>query len=719
MRKTLALLCAVSSQALIVMPATAAENAGASTIEELVVTAQKRSESLQDVPAAISAISRTDLQDRGFTTPAQLQFIVPSMQVGKQNGVAAITIRGVGMNMTQGSPGVAVHIDGVFQPRASMGDLTQTDLERVEVLRGPQGTTYGRNATGGVVNYITGAPTNAFEGFVLGSYKTYDESRLQGVVNVPFGDRVRTRLVIDRTERGKGFVRNVGVGPDSDYGTTLSGRLRIAADLGSNLSLDIGLTGWHRDASDTAFTLISRPIPGSPFLPAMATANIVTKPRQITSNGPLGGTRDLGAASATLEWTRGTFSLKSITAYQRFAETSLDDFDATNIGGFQGTRIRRSRTLTEELNAGFKTDRIDVIVGGFYFRDNDYYYSQVDLPNSFNGLPPNSALFSVSPRYYTRSKAAFADATVNATDRLQLIAGIRYSQDEIAQTQINTIRAGSFATITTCTLRTNTVTYNSTTNRLGIQYDIADNNNLYATYSRGFKSGGFNLNACNNKYAPEKLTSYEIGLKNRLFDGSVVLNLSGFYYDYTDLQLSQILGPGILISNASAAELKGLEAEGIWRPDSHLTFSGNVAFLDAKYKRFLNIDQLRPARGIQNLAGKRMAKAPKFSMNLSAAYQTDPVIAGGSLTARADVSYRSKMYFREFNLPDDTQKSYSIVDLALVWDSPDEKYKVRLFVENLTNKDYINYLTASSPDGSNIANWGTPRQAGVELRAAF
>ncbi|MDF8335907.1 TonB-dependent receptor [Novosphingobium cyanobacteriorum] len=230
-----------------------AETGPASMVDELVVTAQKRSETVQDIPAAITAVSGAVLQQRGVSQPEGLQFIVPSMQAGRLLGQTAITIRGVGLN--QGSPGVAIHVDGVYQPRPSMGDLAQTDIARVEVLRGPQGTLYGRNANGGVVNFVTQDPTDRFEGYVLGSYASYDEGRLQGVLNVPVNERIRARLVLDSWRRDEGFVKNVlPGGQDVDRGRATSGRFKLAVDVTDDLALDLSATGLHSSGPTSYFT---------------------------------------------------------------------------------------------------------------------------------------------------------------------------------------------------------------------------------------------------------------------------------------------------------------------------------------------------------------------------------------------------------------------------------------------------------------------------------
>ena len=247
--------------------AVAAEPAAAQTdtaeIEELVVTALKRESNVQDVPASITAVSGAALEERGISQPSDLQFVAPSMQAGRLLGQTSVTIRGVGLN--QGAPGVAIHVDGVYQPRPSMGDLTQIDVDRVEVLRGPQGTLYGRNANGGVINFVTTAPTDAFEGHVLASYASYNEIRLRGVVNAPISDGLAARLVVDRSDRNDGFVKNVVPGgQDVDKSETTSARLRVRAELMETLTLDLSASALTSSGPSAYFTLYNAPTPTDP-----------------------------------------------------------------------------------------------------------------------------------------------------------------------------------------------------------------------------------------------------------------------------------------------------------------------------------------------------------------------------------------------------------------------------------------------------------------------
>lgn len=689
------------------------------SLGELVVTAQKRSESIQDVPAAVTAVSAQTLADRGISTPTDLQFVVPSMQAGNLLGQTAFTIRGVGLN--QGSPGVALHVDGVYQPRPSMGSLTQTDIARVEVLRGPQGTLYGRNANGGAINFITEGPRAAFEGYVLGSYATYDDSRLQGVINVPLGDRVRTRLVVDRWERGEGFVKNVlPDGQDVDRGRTLSGRLRLQADLLEDLTFDLGLTGLHGEGPTSYFTLYNVPTAAATAAnPYLVGAIVPLEPRRIAANDPIGAERDFGMASGAFTWNLGDFQLKSISSYQRLADHEVRDDDSINVSAFPSERYARSRTVTHELNLSGDVGPVSAVIGAFYMRDSAYDRLAYDFRLGIAPLPAGSQLVHESIRTLTKSKAIFGDATWRLTDRARIVGGVRFSEDKLTQTQRGLLAMGPTPPIDSCPLRTNEVTYRSTTPRIGAQFDITGESNVYATFSKGFKSGGWNIYSCANGFSPEKLTSYEAGWKNRFFQNTVILNASAFYYDYTDLQLSQVVGLVRLIRNAAAAKVKGVELESAWRPNEYWTINANAALLDAKFTDFTSIDALAPQLGAQDVDGNRLANAPKASANLGVAYRTDPLSIGGTLTARADVSYRSKVYFREFNGPLDGQKGYSVVNAALIWDSPDEAYRVRLFANNLFGEDYIVQMDSSDNFGSRYVAWGAPRQVGVELRANF
>lgn len=408
---------------------TARSSQGAPDHGEIVVTAQKRAESVQKVPASITAIGGEALTQRGITSASDLQFAVPSMQAGKILGNTAVNIRGVGLN--QGSPGVAIHIDGIYQAQPTMGDLAQADLERVEVLRGPHGTLYGRNATGGAINFITKAPTDQFEGYALAGYAEYDEVKLQGMLNIPVSERVRARLVADWTRRGDGFVKNVTPGgPDLDRGETISGRLRVAVDLTENLTLALSGSLLHGTGPTLYFTLHNPPsaaaIANNPFL---ANAIVPLKPWRTSANGPISSDRDYMSAGATLTWDIGDVTVKSISGYAKDDGKYVGDDDATQIDAFPVFRHIRSKSVTQELNISGEFGPVRAVGGLVYLADDHYYMQEYDFKLGAFPLPAGSILHFTADKNNTRSKAAFADLTVDITDRFRLIGGIRVSKD--------------------------------------------------------------------------------------------------------------------------------------------------------------------------------------------------------------------------------------------------------------------------------------------------
>lgn len=693
---------------------------------EIIVTAQKRQQSVQDVAAAITAISADTIEQRGVTSASNLQFIVPSTQIGNLLGQTAVTIRGVGLN--EGAPGVAIHVDGVYQARPSMGDMLQIDIERVEVLRGPQGTLYGRNANGGVVNFITRAPTGQFEGYALASYGNYNEARLQGMINVPITDKVRARAVVDWNKRGDGFVKNiVPGGQDLDKAETISGRGRI--DLMPTEDFKIELKGefLNSDGPSQYFTLHNVPTPLALYLnPALASATYSFAPWRTSANDPVNTRRRYGALSAIATLNLGHVSLKSITGYSHLSDRSLADDDGIDISMFPVRRDYISRSFSQEFNVSYSSQLVDAVTGAFYLNDKLDHTLDHALKEGFavtllpdNGLPPGSQLLFRVPSYKTEVKAVFADVTLHPSERLSLIAGVRYSEETQHQTQQNNITFGpTSAPIYTCPLRTNDAKFTSTTPRFGARYEVTDDASIYATYSKGFKAGGFNLYACDNPFNPEKLTSYEGGLKLRLLDRTLTLNISAFQYDYTDLQISQVIGLARFIKNAAAAKVKGVEVETAWRPDNHWTLDANLSALDAKYTHFSNIDGLAPDKGTQVLDGKRLNQSPQFSSNFGVSYRTTPGDLG-AFTFRVDVSQRSRLYFREFNGPLDVQQPYGLLNAAVIWDSPGQRLRVRAYGNNLTNKAYIAQMSSSDSFGARFVSWGAPRQYGVEVKAAF
>lgn len=738
----------------------ASETSGATDLAEIIVTASKRSQTLIEVPGAIGAIGGEDLQNRGFTQVTDLQLLAPSIVAGQgRSGDTAIAIRGVGLTVTGSAPGVAIHVDGVYQPRPSMGELTQVDLERVEVLRGPQGTTYGRNANGGVVNFLTKAPTNEFGGYLLASYQNYDEYRIQGALNVPIAETVRLRVTGDRWQRGDGFSTNVVAnGPELDKGDSWMVRGNLEVDLAANFTANIIGTYAQRDGTFVYFTNFDRPIGEAvrrtPAL-GLATTLFPLEPRTVAINDPVGQQRRYASVAGILNWDLGDVQIKSITAYQRFRDDFQGDFDATNLSLAVNSTRQLAKTFTQELTFAIDKGPIHAVVGGFYMRDDFTFKLDFEFPRGASLIgqtappaPPGAGLQQRADPYITETLAFFGDVTLDVSDTFRVIGGLRYSSDRQSITQSNYfvfpaafVNAPPFAGAKvfhpdgrfTPTENgpdaffnlTNSQTFNSWTPRLGIQYDFSSDNVVYATFSKGFKVGGFNFRSgFNDRYDPEELTAYEIGSKNSFANGQFTLNAAAFYYDYKNLQVEQLVGFNFVFANAPKARIYGLELESVMRPSKNLTFNANVTLSNARFTEFSNVDILQtpvggPLPAAQSLAGNPIQNAPDVSVNVGFDYRTEPVIAGGSLTFRGDLGYKSRIYFREFGNNADSQPAYALVNASIQWSSADERYSIRLFGRNLTGEDYRVSLAQTSFVGNRFGLWGPPRQYGVELRTKF
>ncbi len=689
---------------------------------DIVVTAQKRAQSVQEIAASISAIDGTELENRGITDVTDLQFAVPGLDVGTLRiGGTNITIRGVGLN--QGSPGVAVHVDGIYQTDSSMADLAQADLARVEVLRGPQGTLYGRNANGGVINFISRRPTDRFEGEVTASYREFAEGHLAGKLNVPVRDGVRARLVIDYGNRDHGFIRNVAGGQDLDGYERISGRLLVDVDLGTNANMELSASAAHESGPTSFFQLRTLPsalaLASNPFL---ATANFSLKPWTTTANDPNETDRDFYQLSGTLNWDIGFADLKSITSYTYYQDRLLTDSDGSDISAFLQTNRDESRAITQEFNLSSVGAGIDWVLGAYYLGQRADRTLAFNFPLGFGALPPGAYLSNDASRRDADVYAVFGDATMHVTEKLDLIAGARYSREKQSyryKGEIGLLVGGNrIPLISTCPAREDDPDFSSFTPRGGLQYKFSEAHNVYATVSRGFKAGGVNLNACGNIFNPEKITAYEAGYRGTWLDRRMTFNLTGFHYDYTDLQLSQVTGLTNLVTNAGAASMWGVEVEVAYNPDDNLSIGGNLSWLDAKFTSFQNLDTLNPAAGVQNLDGSRLSNAPRWSANFNAAVSTDPG-PSGRFTLRGELSLRSSVYFREFNTALDRQGGYAVVGASLAWEDPSERYQLRLFGSNLFNKAYIAQGGSGDAIGTLAITYGAPRQIGIEARAHF
>lgn len=689
-------------------------------LDVVVVTAQRRSENVQEVPASITALDAQMLETRGISDVASLQFAVPNLSLGRSLGTTQIAIRGVGR--TSGDPAVAINIDGVYQPRNTPMVIGEIDLDRVEVLRGPQGTLYGRNANGGAVNFITAAPDSTRGGHARIGIANYGRHKIETMLNLPVTDNVSTRLVLNYDKRDEGYVENVMPGgEDLDTSEVVSGRLRVAADITDDLRLDLAFNAFHGRGRGDYYVPTSLPsAAGIAINPIIATAVVPLEYNKTSALGETGSERAFQQVSATLDWSLPLFDVKSITAYQRMDNKWDMDRDGTDIALVDAHADEHSETFSQEFDLSGDIGSVDWVGGLYYFDDSFSQTTFYAFALGFAPLPPNSYLVQHMPISKAKTSAAFADLTWNVSDAFRVIGGARQSRDELEVVHRNFF--GNLATgaviADTCPEQRDDLQFNSTTYRIGGQYDVGDQQQVYGMVSTGFKAGGVNFSGCNNTFRPETITSYETGFKGTLFDNSVIFNASAFYYDYTDFQLREVVGVAARVTNAASATVQGIELEGQWAPDDHWSFNASLSLLEAKYGDFNNTDSLNVALGPQNLNGRYLSNAPRSSGSVGVAYRTG-VQDYGELTARMDASYRSRVYFREFNSPLESQDAYTVVNANLIWDSVDGNYSARLYADNLFDEGYWVAMLAVEGFGARAGSFGAPREFGIELTARY
>jgi len=699
------------------------DEASAPADGEIVVTALKRAQNLQDIPAAISAVSSEDLATRGIDNIESLTAAVPNLDFGEHAGTTLISIRGVGSIVDSGvtEPTVATYIDGVFMPRATMGYLRAVDLDRIEVLRGPQGTLYGRNATGGAINFIAKEPTRDVTAGVNLSTGSYDALGISGYLSGPLSDTISIRLSGGH-EQDDGFVRWL---PDkgrigninNDY---VRGALRF--EPGDNLTVDL----WARYETSNgggAYQQLFTPT----FLP---TTGQTTEPNQIYGDSPyvLNSKTFIASGKIDLKLT-DSVSLRSVSGYVDHKNNVAFDADATDVPFFYATNFKRpSESFGQELSLIGESGNLEWILGGYYFTEKAGNALPLGIgaaaAGGFGVLPDTQLVQSVDTD--TDSIAIFADATYSVSERFRINLGLRFNHEKKDFSQDLFLNLPDGTVVPLASDVQSSTKANKFLPKINLQYDFSDDVKAYAQYSRGFKSGGANLPGGAGEllgaaaiYRPEVLDAFEVGLKTQTSDRRLTANFAAFYYDYQGLQVTITRPPAVTLVQNAPATIYGLEGELRFEVADGFTLDASANWLHARFRDFLSIDDARPALGQINLDGMALPHAPNFSGSIGAQYRAE--LSGtflSSLTLRADASYRSKNVLRYFGQPQDVQKGYELVDLSATIGALDDKVRLRFFVNNLTDQIYrqnATYLVT----GAYYGNYGRPRTWGTQLSFDF
>lgn len=694
-------------------------------IEDIVVTAQKRSENVQSVPLAITALSGDGLVERNIVSVAGLASSVPNMTFGAYGGAARISIRGVGYdNIGQGQEGrVAYHLDGVYISRPADVMGTFYDVDRVEVLRGPQGTLYGRNATGGSINVVTRAPTDQFEGYVRLGYGNYNALTSEGALGGPVASGVRFRVAYT-FERRDGYGENIVTGNEIDNARRRGARATLSFDLGASGRLDLS-GDYYREKDRNYGNHYLGPANFAVVPFGLALGGYVASDVRDVANDfdPINDRESYGFA-ARAEFDLGGATLKSISAYRHSDFTLSIDGDATSVPlAIVNYFTSAARQYSQELQISGDTGALKYIVGAYYFDEKVTGGSYIPLNLRLFGGPD---LFTQGFVGYgtvrTKAAAAFGQLDYDISDQWTLTVGGRYSWEKHSVRDRGAFNLSvPFPPRIDVSVPTNHVGGNSSTDKAftpKVQVSFKPQRDLmfYASVSKGFKSGGFDIGTTNPAFDPETLWAYEGGVKGTFADGRVRINAAGFYYDYTNIQVSKVLFNTIQILNAASSVVYGAEAEVTIVPFDGFQVDVAPAWLHTAYKNFTNPNPTNPTMS-PDLSGNQLIQSPETSLKIGAEYRWD--FADGRVKLRGEMNYVDRIYFTPYNEDHLSREPNKKFNVFLNYDR--DRWDISLYVLNLTDRTTIsNALASGGLFGSPVlGTLDPPRTYGIKVGYSF
>lgn len=669
-------------------------------LSDIVVTASKRSTNLQSTPIAVTALTGAELGQARINDLGRLPLQVPGLVVVPTNnfGTSIVVLRGIGsLFIGPGADeGVGIYVDDIYQGHAYGNVFDLVDIERIEVLRGPQGTLYGRNATGGAINIITKQPGDTLTGQANAELTSFNGVRVNAYLMAPLVANTLSLKVSGGYARRSGWARNLTQGQRvNGYDTSyISGELRWRPD---ELT-DIRLNGkWVRFWNDTNYRVVKDYGTSDPV--NIYRANDPGYDRGRSLSASLYASRDLEFAS-----------LVSITGYIDGQDHTVSDPDGTADEVAVNDAAFKNRQFSEELRLLSRSGgRFNWILGAQFMSDLTFG------PDVFT-LPPFNTSYVFDFRVKTHSYSAFAEVTYKLTDQLKLTAGARFIYEK-KYWQGCVIISGANASSNLCDGQRvpDDRSFNKITPRVVLDYQPNRDIFLYASATRGLRSGGWSFSEATvpnrqNGFNPEDVWSYEVGAKTEMFDRHLRLNLAAFLADYSKLQVRGVdpTTTLLLTRNAADARIKGVEFEANARPIEGLSLLATVTYLDARYTDFKLV---QPGMPTIDYSGNRLTRAPKWSASFVGQY--DIKYAGiGIVTPRVEYRHSSRMFFTEQNVAPFDARPQDIVNLRLSLSSPDSRWSFSTFVDNLL-KDRTLLNVVASPVGLPVGFYTEPRIYGV------
>lgn len=667
------------------------ESSLARSDSEIMVTAQRRAESVQTTPIAISVVTGDDMLRNSITGVEEVMRDLPSVEIRKAPPGASIYIRGIATQQGGGEmdPGISFSVDGVYNPFTEASSMSFYDVERIEVLKGPQGTLYGRNAIAGAVNVITKSPRiGEFSGFVQGGVGNYGSTGLTGALNVPISDSLALRVAADYQDNN-GYLN---LGGDDIH--VVSGRAKLLWEPTDRVSIEI--RGDYGDFDTNGNAPAIYPFEDDPWTQYPTDPNVPSQ------------TAWLAGAAMQVDIDLGGANLTYIPAYKRKKFNSATD---------SGNSFVRSYIYDEQYTQEVRLSSaasvpLSWIVGAYYYKGIN------DTGLSFGT--------TIDQHVITTSYAAFGQATYSLTDSLRLTGGLRFTRDKKVEDGLNTLAGVVISEINDIQW-----TWKNWTWRAGAELDLGPRSMLYGSVSTGFKAGGTSLVAGPSAvFDPERLTAYEVGLKNRLFDDTLTANLSAFYYDYSNYQAAFVapnpaFGGAMVrrIANAGDSTMKGAEVELTWTPTIFDRLRATVAYLDGRFGEYI-VPTPNPAV-FNDYSGSKVSMVP---WAITASYAREFQIGrDGFLMPELSLRWNSEAYrdARQYASsgswgpagtyvnPLGLHDAFVKLDFNVSYSWDDARYRVSAFVKNIT--DEVVFTGRSIGPGGGSAWLEPPRTFGANL----
>jgi iron complex outermembrane receptor protein len=704
-------------------------------LEEVVVTATKQARTIDSTPAAISAVTAERLGPGGIQDIRDLAVSVPNLSVGDQFGVNRTFIRGVGMtSIDLGADGAVAFLqDGamIARPSAQLGSFF--DLEQVEVLRGPQGTLYGRGATAGVVNMVTKKPSEELEGYARLTAGNYSAYTIEAAVGGPIsGDTVMGRIALKIDERD-GYGQNKFTGSEIDDRDAYA--VRGSVHWQPSDAVGVTLLGEYFDEEDNNYAfhyfgttvvpedqLAHNLLGGRTIFDYYADRGRKADLRNIYSDEEPINDRNGLAFTLLMDWQMNdVWALKSVTAWRDFERFTRDDLDVSDVWMFgQNNYVEESETLSQEFTLSGNAAGIDWLMGAMYFTEELHGEVQVPLVNLglLFGLPAdffNDGNYWQNGDVDTDAYGLFVQGRYAFNEQWSVTAGARYNYEKRDGTGFFVFDALGVNVPTD-----KSESWDAVTPKLLVEYDAGGGMLLYGQITRGFKSGVINVGSQNDVIDPEYVWAYELGMKTGLADGRASLRAAAFYYDYTDLQVGFVNEQSVVETvNAASASNVGIELELVARLTESLSGELSATWLDATYDEFVTGDYRNNFEQV-DLSGNNLQNAPEYTAFAALDYRR-PVTERGSVISRIEWAWQDDVYFTEFNNSDAFQEAYSVLNANLGYEGAEGRWSAVAWGRNLTDEFVIsnNIITAPLYGSIRVGSLLPPRTYGVTFSYNF